>query len=158
MKLTDNKPPDTLGELLTLALDDLGSLDRDLYCALSSDWHNPFGLDGLCGVCLAGAVIAGTLGAEPEEHRIPSECPREWEDALCALDSIRVGMLVEAWHALTQVPDVEREPLDLIDMQITLRTTMQARGITGKVGARKEMDALVSVLRPVAEQLLEKGL
>ena len=56
--------PSTLSGLLEAALDDASSLDRDAYSPYSDFWHRTR-LDGICEVCLAGCLIARTLGNHP---------------------------------------------------------------------------------------------
>ena len=61
MNLT-TPPPAKLSDLLELAIADARRLDHALYTPMWMTWHRPRPLDGKCMVCIAGAVIAGTLG------------------------------------------------------------------------------------------------
>ena len=88
------KPPRLLSELLTLAIDDMRRLDTDTYEFNHGAWHRP---DGLCGVCLAGAVMAGTLGFNHGIKAIPILCG-EWENYVYALDCARMGDYREAYE------------------------------------------------------------
>ena len=88
--------PETLSGLIRVAIEDARALGRKSYepeCAL---WHSPGGEHG-CRVCLAGAVIAGTLGASPNRYISPDYFILSAPDiyaALKALDSARQGN----WH------------------------------------------------------------
>ena len=175
MKLTDNKPPATLGELLMLALDDVGQLDRDKYIPDHGMWHGRLGKPK-CRICLAGAVIAATMQAPPNEHLTPDDYPLGWSDALSALDCARCGRLAEAWDMIqpaqlpqpsTSIQRSVRDPLvgvtypaipqALLVMEFELQTDLIGMKLL-ELNTWEDMDALVGILRPVAEQLLEKGL
>ena len=110
MNLT-TPPPAKLSDLLNLAITDARKLDHARYTPMWMTWHRPRPLDGKCMVCLAGAVIAGTLGcstgtsidiatsdsADPESTTITDE---RWRRALWALDSAREGDWLDAFRAL----------------------------------------------------------
>ena len=110
MNLT-TPPPSKLSDLLELAIADARRLDHARYTPMWMTWHRPRPLDGKCMVCLAGAVIAGTLGcstrtsidiatsdsADPQSTTITDE---RWRRALWALDSAREGHWLEAFKAL----------------------------------------------------------
>lgn len=110
MNLT-TPPPARLSELLELAIADARRLDHDRYTPMWMTWHRPRRLDGKCMVCLAGAVIAGTLGcptgtsidiatsdsADPKSTTISD---KRWRHALWALDSAREGDWLDAFRAL----------------------------------------------------------
>ena len=119
MNLT-TPPPAKLSDLIDLAIADARKLDHGRYTPVWMTWHRPRPLDGKCMVCLAGAVIAGTLacpadtrvrintgsalslegndsGDPPELITITDE---HWHGAMRALDSAREGDWLEAFHAL----------------------------------------------------------
>ena len=110
MNLT-TPPPAKLSDLLDLAIADARRLDDARYTPMWMTWHRPRRLDGRCMVCLAGAVIAGTLGcatgtsidiatsdsADPQSTTITDE---RWRRALWALDSAREGDWLDAFKAL----------------------------------------------------------
>ena len=104
-------PPEKLSDLIELAIADARKLDRARYRPMWSTWHQPQPLGGKCMICLAGAVIAGTLGYAPETTvGIASEdtanprwvtiTHKKWRQALCALDWARVGNWESAYRAL----------------------------------------------------------
>ena len=103
-------PPEKLSDLIDLAIADTRRLDHNRYVPDWSVWHRPRPLDDKCMVCLAGAVIAGTLGcaletrieiasdmAEPGSTTIAD---KRWRNALWALDSARKGSWNSACRAL----------------------------------------------------------
>ena len=68
---TEQHLPSTPSELIRVALADLSACERDDgYVVDMDDWHAPITDDRgreVCEVCLGGAVLAQTLGAEPHE-------------------------------------------------------------------------------------------
>ena len=83
--------PDQPSELLKLALNDLIQVENDpRYDINMGEWHYP--RETACSVCLAGAVMAGTLDADPGEELSPEDFEQSndaWK--LYALDSARWG-------------------------------------------------------------------
>ncbi len=111
-------PPGKLSDLIELAIADARKLDRTRYTPMWMTWHRPR-TDGKCMVCLAGSIVAGTLGcptdvtieiatsesADPESETISDEA---WRRALWALDSARDGDWTAAFRALHRAyPDNE---------------------------------------------------
>ena len=87
-----NQLPDKPSELIRVALDDLKKCEASPdYEINMSDWHLPsLNSEPICFVCLAGAVMAQSLGADPEEDADPS-CFRRSRSKLDALDAFRKG-------------------------------------------------------------------
>ncbi len=110
MNLT-TPPPGKLSDLIELAIADARKLDRNHYTPMWWTWHRPSNKDGKCMVCLAGAVIAGTLRCAtetsvdiathgrngPESATITDVA---WRRALWALDSAREGDWLDAFQVL----------------------------------------------------------
>ena len=84
-------PPTSLSVAIRLAVGDARSLDRLLYVPEHHQWHNPGYGNGLCRVCDAGAVIAGTLGVDPSERVSYEAGGDRWRNTLLSLDAVRVG-------------------------------------------------------------------
>jgi len=83
--------PDKTSELLTLALDDLEEvLKLPGYTPHHFIWHRLTN-DGRCQVCLAGAVMAGTLEAERHVAHLPSDFSESINEKLLLLDALRNG-------------------------------------------------------------------
>ena len=107
-------PPDKLSDLIDLAAADAQGLDRGVYTPSSWTWHRPS--EGECLVCLAGAVIAGTLRCTPETDidvaiepivnldgagtEITTITDERWRRALWTLDSAREGNWTAAVETL----------------------------------------------------------
>ena len=87
----------TLHELLALALDDFEKVLRDpRYAVQMGDYHMPDEQGRKCHVCLAGAVMAKSLGASPAERVSPHNFPEEVGERLDALDDLRMGEVLGA--------------------------------------------------------------
>lgn len=101
-----NTLPNKASALITVALDDLQKAEASPdYVIEMGVWHTPGGLmrgaDSRCAVCMAGAVMAGTLGASIHKDMGPAHyrCDTERTDRhhiaemLNALDDLRLGEL-----------------------------------------------------------------
>lgn len=85
MKKLPNKP----SRLIYLALEDLEKAEKSpLYKINMWKWHDT---NGQCSVCLAGAVIAGSLECSAYENSTPDDYDYDTRDKLQALDSFRLG-------------------------------------------------------------------
>ena len=94
-----NRLPNTLHGLLRVAIDDARKLDRIKYRPECSRWHEPLSTDR-CAVCLAGAVIAGSMGVSPSVSCDPIEFERFVYMKLQALNDMRAGYFFVAWRGL----------------------------------------------------------
>jgi len=90
--------PDTLSGLLACAIDDARQLDRSLYLPYAGEWHVQ--QQNLCQVCLSGAVMASSLEADPLKELSPSDFPQDAMNKLFALNRMRCGDWITAWHHL----------------------------------------------------------
>lgn len=119
MTETFNALPLDPSELLTLAANDLRAVgDNPDYQVYMGDWHAPDGR--VCSVCLAGAVMAGTLKVPKDAVCIPSFY-RPRDDslqfnpsdtdffALVALDYARMG----CWDIFIRTLNTARENVGL---------------------------------------------
>ena len=103
--------PDTLHGLLRVGLDDLRLCEADPgYTVDMNHWHLPSKLmkPGTCLVCVAGAVMAKTLGVPPDwyaddtgrrhvkDKRRGEAWPEEVRYRSAALDCLREGDVVKA--------------------------------------------------------------
>lgn len=87
--------PDKLSELGRLALKDMHVIKQNPnYRIEMVDWHANRG--GICFVCLAGCVMANTLGAEQSKSIYPVIFGADIQAKLSAIDSLRQGRLVPA--------------------------------------------------------------
>ena len=121
-------PPKKLSDLIGLAVRDARTLDRGTYIPDCWAWHTP-GRNNKCRVCLAGAVMAGTLRVKAKTEVVrgtneytlttdDGESPVEdkaWSTALYAIDSARGGDWAKALGALEiQVNETTRRKLEKI--------------------------------------------
>jgi len=132
--------PDTLSGLLTLALDDLAKCDADLrYIVDMGSWHEP-DRQGRCAVCLAGAVMAKSLGY-PHSSLFPSSFSGSLRCKMEALNCLRKGECIDAWRWLNEFSERWR-PFELQQVSIP----------------RHPDPAFVPALRALAASLKEAGL
>lgn len=97
--------PDTLSGLLRVAVNDYLSCLQDPHYGINMlQWHEP-GKD-VCYVCLAGAVMARSLGTGREESKAPNDFLRSVFWKLQALDHLREGLI----HAAASVLKLEDRP------------------------------------------------
>ena len=103
--------PDTLHELLDVALKDIDEVYKDPgYEVDMGRWHQT-GADGVCYVCFAGAVIAKTLKVDKSVHITQPDY--HWGDdvahKLYALDKLSEFNVIDAWGwmdgSLRNAPD-----------------------------------------------------
>jgi hypothetical protein len=84
--------PNKLSALLRLAVADAQKCEAmpDVYTLDMLVWHAP--KNDRCAVCMAGAVIAQTLGVRPDQEREPGlDFEDHTENALDAINSMRGG-------------------------------------------------------------------
>jgi hypothetical protein len=91
-----SKLPDKPSELIRVALTDLAKCEAmpEKYQVHMRDWHTPLSSPNVCSVCLAGAVMAQTLGADIGVELDPDDFADV--NKLCALDDLRIGDVVQA--------------------------------------------------------------
>lgn len=107
--------PDKPSELIRLALADLALCAADPnYRIDMGQWHMPE--DGVCQVCLAGAVMAKTLNASRADYLCPEDFP-ENRKKIKALDDFRDGLVCEALDELGH--DLSNWGHDAHDREIT---------------------------------------
>lgn len=93
--------PDKLSARIRVAITDVKKCEADPAYELDmSEWHRPFGFGAMCRVCLAGSVMAQTLGVPIDRECTPStfedETKRDYGQLaryLLELDAVRGGML-----------------------------------------------------------------
>lgn len=91
------KLPDLPSALIRVAIKDAAQLDQDRYSPDWRDWHVPIlhaEDEGVCVICAAGAVIAGTLGAPIDKLREPCDFDEDTNSKLRALDCFRMGQVI----------------------------------------------------------------
>lgn len=90
--------PEKPSALIRLALDDLRKVERDeRYGVYMGEWHVPRD-SGTCEVCLAGAVMAMSLGANIQTYSMPSDFQEQDQattERLLALNNFRSGHIAD---------------------------------------------------------------
>lgn len=95
--------PDLPSDLIRVALADLSRCEADpRYEVCMHDWHAvaPSPSNNICHVCMAGAVIAQTLGAAFGDDIVPSDYTGEVRNKLEALNEFRIGRVNVALNTL----------------------------------------------------------
>lgn len=96
-KRSTRRLPRKLSALIRVALhDEMRAFKSKDYKINMSVWHEPNTTQNVCEVCLAGSVIAFTLGAKPGRTSYPDRFPSQLDRELCSLDFIRKGMIAKA--------------------------------------------------------------
>ena len=98
--------PDSLADLLSLAVDDARSLDSTVYLPDAQRWHTPTDA-GPCHVCLAGSVLACAFRDTPDLDLMPAMFSLHTYRKLHAIDHMRCGNWLDAYESLhdRSVPD-----------------------------------------------------
>ncbi len=97
------KLPDLPSELLALALNDLELVEAqsDTYRVFMGSWHEPSIPTGKkCSVCMAGAIMACSLRADPEMRYLPRDFCQDTERKLHAIDLFRMGYVTRGFHEM----------------------------------------------------------
>jgi hypothetical protein len=88
--------PDKPSELIRLAISDLCKVEKNpVYRINMNRWHHLNYKDMVCEVCLAGAVMAGSLDADPYLSISPFSFKPSIYYKLQALDEFRLGTFFE---------------------------------------------------------------
>lgn len=93
--------PGKLSALIRVALADLKLCEKDDHYEIwMSDWHSPSTRTGKCEVCLAGSVMAQTLGTPRSKYTAPSYFSNSHstyvQNKLYALNCLRTGEVATA--------------------------------------------------------------
>ncbi len=110
-----SKLPDKPSTLIRLALDDLKKCEAsDDYVIDMADWHVPFG-SGRCEVCLAGAVMAQSLGVGISRDTTPGSMGEGLDRKLSSLEEFRQGYIHSGLRKMGIEP-----PEDLYDEDVPM--------------------------------------
>jgi len=84
------KLPDKIGDLIRLAVKDLTLCESSPKYGINMNiWHARNEEDNICYVCLAGSVMAQSLGVGLKEKKTLNQFPREIDDKLWMLNFCR---------------------------------------------------------------------
>ena len=113
--------PNSLSELLAVAVRDARQLNSDSYIPHSGNWHFPKP-EGVCEVCLAGSVIAVSLRISHLVFSVPNDFLPSVRRKLHCIDYMRCGL----WnHAFLMLHDRTAPPAICLQLN-TLPTPSQA--------------------------------
>ena len=125
--------PNDPSELIRLAIADLEKVERShRYRVDMRVWHEPY--RGVCSVCLAGAVMAATLGTTRSQSLIYRDFSDEVRNKLLALDYFRIGSISKGFKYLGIESDLDNVPIcpyddepdqfkrDMLELADTLET------------------------------------
>lgn len=120
--------PNKLSALLRIAVQDAQKCEAlpAEYELRMSYWHSPR-TDGPCQVCMAGAVMAQSLGFE--RNRFIKSGPLEFENgkALMAIDDLRTGKVHEAARRIgIELTDEQQDICASVEQ--TIRDAYEAEG------------------------------
>lgn len=145
----NEKLPDTMHELLALALDDLEKCteDPEHYDLDMDEWHNPSeARGGPCRVCMAGAIMAQTLQVSHLEYCSPYDVCGPFEDhnsvtdKLFAINDMRTQDWGYAWRRVNGRVDpsepVRRDLKEAVDKLHRLRLEEDPRYTSADETAR----------------------
>ena len=150
--ITTMKP----SELIYCAVRDLRSCEQDdRYEVAMGNWHSPGPCNEICSVCLAGAVMAKTLGADHDKFLRPSHFP-DATNLLDALDWLRQGVLHRALYGMGLIPGVW-DLVDLLGKEPEFREYEAATKMTGRLGSGPQLDRLLESLLWLAGWLESRG-
>lgn len=100
-----------LSAVIRVALDDLARVEADpRYKVDMQWWHTPRGNRGICHVCLAGAVMAGTLGIPSDQdvatlsEVMSGDVASFVRERLMALNMVRRGDIGDALILIGTTP------------------------------------------------------
>ena len=110
----DNVLPDKPSELIRLAVKDLTICEQmpETYKINMGVWHDRMYGDNKCHVCLAGSVMAQTLGADPTREIYPSETDEQKK--LRALSSFAFGEIEDGLSYLSLYGKIETPEMEEI--------------------------------------------
>lgn len=87
----------SLSELLEIAIDDLKKCERsDDYEINMAVWYKT---NGKCSVCMAGSVLAQTMGLGPSRKDFEAEFHSQ-KNIINAIDDLRIGNILGAYQTL----------------------------------------------------------
>ena len=104
--------PDTMHELLAVAITDAKAISRRVYKPHFGYWHCPID-NGKCLVCLAGSIIARSLNSPAKANIRPSFLSTDVQRKMDALNAMRHGNWLHAYDLIyNSAPD--RSTLDAL--------------------------------------------
>jgi hypothetical protein len=104
--------------LIKVAVADLIAVEKmkKKYTVDMNIWHDvSIEEDGTCHVCLAGSVMACTLGVDASRDIEPSQLSDKLEDRLNAINRFREGYIADGLHSMGRENVTEFEDIGVVD-------------------------------------------
>lgn len=120
--------PSKLSDLLALALNDLKAVEADPnYTVDMKNWHRPD--KDVCAVCLAGAVMAKSLGVARDNSSNPDFFGKDVGLKLLDLDSLRCGVVPNDMRLSRNVHSYRENPQAWREDMVKLHTDLVEAGL-----------------------------
>jgi hypothetical protein len=132
-----NMLPSKPSALIRVALEDLAQVEKmkKVYRVNMMTFHELDWFDNRCHVCFAGAVMAQTLGSDPNKRTFPEDFDDGIRGKLRALDHFRLGCISKGLAVMgMQRPMFLSDDVDMIPYR------------TDKKRFKKDMNTLADVL------------
>ena len=145
--------PTKLSALIELAISDAHKLDREIYYPSFAMWHSShdsYENGASCAICLAGAVIAGSL-RQPHEVTVSlGSYPIQTCNSLFALNAVRAGDIEAAFEEMgTKLTSLQREEVEKLESKYTENSDFRGWG---------EFNLLLNEMADLATELKAIGL
>ena len=137
--LTKNLP-----DLIELAIEDAGKLNREVYIPIYRSFHSYEPVPLVCEICLGGAIIAGTLKHDPKSDLLDNVF-NVFYSQLRALDYVRNGRYKNAAEVLEYELSIEQ-----VNALYELPSPVETRFTTWK-----EFDLHLESLKEITKQIRE---
>ena len=112
---SDNIASLSPSDLLLSALSDLAKCEADPnYRVDMRFWHKSNSIDGICEVCLAGAVMVNSLHVPAANSYLPEDFDHNTKNALRALNCFREGNIWDALARLGYCTSIDYTPRDVV--------------------------------------------
>lgn len=145
MRKSKKKLPKKLSDLIEVALHDLEACEKsDEYTVDMGRWHYP-SPDSPCEVCLAGSVMAQTLGTKTSRIACPGDFGGDVQQALHALDEVRHGP-IGLPKALRMIDGGFVDAYDDLTKKVWLKTRYVPYGIK-PARFKKYLQDVIGILR-----------
>jgi len=148
----DLRIPDRLYKAVELALSDLEAVSQDLKYVIDMDgWHKPSGDGRHCHVCLAGVIMANTLGVDPKAYAGPYTKGDKWQKVFHAINFIRsydVAFALGHFYSFDNTPAETR----------ILAVIRKVENTVNKISYAQSKDIFISNMKRIAEILKEYDL
>ena len=141
--------PETLHELLKVALDDLESIsEKEEYKVNMREWHEG-GWDSFkCAVCLAGSVMARLIDYDSKTDLEPWNFKNSLREKFCAIDQLRTFDLKGAFSWLyTEMECRKIYPPRIIELVYGKTITKELENIEESLSLKNDETAFENITK-----------